>query len=75
MKLDMYYRTLRDSPVSYAAVALPPGFGWGFFEERWGEDHPAWVEEAKEAVQWLWDTKYRNIGISRSRYQQKWVQW
>jgi hypothetical protein len=43
MKLDKYYRTVRDSPV-YCILA----FDGAFLKERWGGYYPAWVEEAKE---------------------------
>ncbi|SCO88905.1 uncharacterized protein FRV6_13033 [Fusarium oxysporum] len=63
-KLDKYYNTLRDSPAYYAAVALHPSLRWDYFDEVWGQQHPGWVDEAKEIVQRLWDTEYRDLQIA-----------
>ena len=65
-KLDKYYCTLRDSPVYYAAAALHPSLRWSYFEEVWGQQHPGWVQEAKDIVQRLWDTEYRDLQITVS---------
>jgi hypothetical protein len=63
-KLDKYYNTLRDSPAYYAAAALHPSLRWDYFDEVWGQQHPGWVDEAKEIVQRLWDTEYRDLQIT-----------
>jgi hypothetical protein len=63
-KLDKYYNTLRDSPAYYAAAALHPSLRWDYFDEVWGQQHPGWVNEAKEIVQRLWDTEYRDLQIT-----------
>lgn len=65
-KLDKYYCTLKDSPVYYAAAALHPSLRWNYFEEVWGQQHPSWVQEAKDIVQRLWDTEYRDLQITAS---------
>lgn len=65
-KLDKYYCTLKDSPVYYAAAALHPSLRWNYFEEVWGQQHPGWVQEAKDIVQRLWDAEYRDLQITIS---------
>jgi hypothetical protein len=63
-KLDKYYNTLRDSPAYYAAAALHPSLRWDYFDEVWGQQHPGWVDEAKDIVQRLWETEYRDLQIT-----------
>lgn len=63
-KLDNYYSTLRDSPAYYADAALHPSLRWDFFDEVWGQQHPGWVLGAKDIVQRLWDTEYRDLQIT-----------
>ena len=63
-KLDKYYNTLRDSPVYYAAAALHPSLRWDYFDEVWGQQHPDWIDEAKDIVQHLWETEYRDLQIT-----------
>ncbi|CAG9954025.1 unnamed protein product [Clonostachys rosea f. rosea IK726] len=63
-KLDKYYNTLRDSPVYYAAAALHPSLRWDYFDEVWGQQHPGWIDEAKDIVQHLWETEYRDLQIT-----------
>jgi len=61
-KLDKYYSHLSDSPVYYAAAALNPALRWQWFESTWDlEDGKAWVQDAKRAVQRLWDEEYRDL--------------
>jgi hypothetical protein len=50
MKLGKYYSALRGSPVYYAAAALYPSLRWDYFDEVWGQQHPGWVDEAKNIV-------------------------
>ncbi|RWA03211.1 hypothetical protein EKO27_g11894 [Xylaria grammica] len=65
-KLDEYYKKLDETPVYYAAVALHPRFRWNWFENKWA-DHPEWVQMAKNLVQELWNTEYRNLEIGKAR--------
>ncbi|RKK77817.1 hypothetical protein BFJ71_g16647 [Fusarium oxysporum] len=63
MKLDKYYRTLKDSPVYYAAATLHPSVRWAYFDDTWSQDHPDWIQEAKDLVQTLWNTEYCNLEV------------
>jgi hypothetical protein len=63
MKLDKYYRHLKDSPVYYAAAALSPGLRWTYFEDAWSDSHPEWIDEAKELVKTFWDLEYRHLEV------------
>jgi hypothetical protein len=62
-KLDKYYRYLKESPVYYAATALNPALRWGYFEDVWKEEHPDWIDEARELVQSLWVSEYRELQL------------
>jgi hypothetical protein len=62
-KLDKYYTYLKESPVYYTATALNLALRWGYFEDVWKEEHPDWIEEAKELVQSLWDSEYRDLQL------------
>jgi hypothetical protein len=61
-KLDEYYNKLDETPIYYAAIALHPKFRWTWFETKWN-DRPEWIQRAKELVQELWNTEYRNVTI------------
>ncbi|KAJ3578354.1 hypothetical protein NPX13_g2213 [Xylaria arbuscula] len=65
-KLDEYYKKLDETPVYYAAVALHSRFRWNWFENKWA-DRPEWVQMAKNLVQELWNTEYRDLEIGKAR--------
>jgi hypothetical protein len=61
-KLNKYYTILDETPIYYVALALHPAYRWGWFEEHWGK-HPNWIATAKEMVQEVWETEYRNLEV------------
>ncbi|KAF6517513.1 hypothetical protein HZS61_003074 [Fusarium oxysporum f. sp. conglutinans] len=61
-KLNKYYTILDETPIYYVALALHPAYRWGWFEEHWGK-HPDWIATAKEMVQEVWETEYRNLEV------------
>ncbi|KAF6528329.1 hypothetical protein HZS61_008631 [Fusarium oxysporum f. sp. conglutinans] len=61
-KLNKYYTILDETPIYYVALALHPAYRWGWFEEHWGK-HPDWIATAKEMVQDVWETEYRNLEV------------
>lgn len=61
-KLNTYYDKCDETPVYYAAIALHPSYRWAWFETTW-IDHPDWVNKAKEMVQQVWNTQYRDLAM------------
>lgn len=61
-KLNKYYTILDETPIYYVAFALHPAYRWGWFEEYWGK-YPDWIATAKEIVQEVWETEYRNLEV------------
>ncbi|KAH7459490.1 hypothetical protein FOMA001_g19960 [Fusarium oxysporum f. sp. matthiolae] len=59
---NKYYTILDETPIYYVALALHPAYRWGWFEEHWGK-HPDWIATAKEMVQEVWETEYRNLEV------------
>ena len=62
-KLRKYYELMDRSPVYAAAVVLNPEHKWNYFETNWKE-HPLWIASAKEAVEELWLTMYKDSADS-----------
>lgn len=52
-KLDKYYNLTDRAPVYVAAVVLHPHYTWQYLKSKW-KDRPAWLSEAEEAIQRLW---------------------
>ncbi|KAM3519495.1 hypothetical protein MY4038_009771 [Beauveria bassiana] len=65
-KLNKYYRLLDETPIYCTALALPPAFRWGYFENEW-KDHSDWVVNAKQTVREVWETQYRRLRIVPGR--------
>lgn len=61
-KLDHYYTKISESPLTYAAAALNPKKKWDSFE-IWRDDHPEWIDAAKQQVRDLWRTQYKDLSI------------
>jgi hypothetical protein len=53
-KLDDYYQKTDSTPIYRAAVLLHPRMKWAWFEYRWSSK-PAWIDDARKAIQELWN--------------------
>jgi hypothetical protein len=61
-KLNKYY-TLSDETAAYrAAIALHPSYKMSWFEDHWREDHPQWIDQAKQEVEALFKDYKRRHG-------------
>ncbi|GAB7322858.1 hypothetical protein MBLNU13_g05416t1 [Cladosporium sp. NU13] len=58
-KANQYYTKTDDSPIYRAAVVLHPRLKWRWFDRYWA-NKPEWRENAKEAVQELWE-QYKHL--------------
>ncbi|OBS15352.1 hypothetical protein FPOA_28533 [Fusarium poae] len=61
-KLDSYYAKAGESPLIYAAAVLNPGKRWDAFD-GWYEDHPNWIDAARQQVYRLWREQYKDLPI------------
>ncbi|OBS16414.1 hypothetical protein FPOA_27469 [Fusarium poae] len=61
-KLDSYYAKAGESPLIYAAAVLNPGKRWDAFD-GWYEDHPNWIDPARQQVYRLWREQYKDLPI------------
>ncbi|GKU09930.1 unnamed protein product [Fusarium langsethiae] len=61
-KLDSYYAKVGESPLIYAAAVLNPGKRWDAFD-GWYEDHPNWIDAARQQVYRLWREQYKDLPI------------
>jgi hAT family C-terminal dimerisation region len=66
--LNEYYEHLNDSPLIYGAAALHPAYRWALFDDLWGdnEERQAWITKAKEMVQDLWESEYKDLKLNNS---------
>ena len=54
-KLDKYYNLSDTTPAYRAAIIVHPAKKMAWFEAKWKEQHPQWVEDAKKAIYSLYD--------------------
>jgi hypothetical protein len=66
--LNEYYEHLNDSPLIYGAAALHPAYRWALFDDLWGDDEERrlWITKAKEIVQDLWESEYKDLELDDS---------
>jgi hypothetical protein len=60
-KLEKYYSITDRTPAYSAALVLCPRFKWMYFEQEWPAE---WVQVAKDQVQELWLSQYKNNAVS-----------
>jgi hypothetical protein len=54
-KLDKYYSLTDNTPAYRAAIFIHPAKKMAWFEHKWKEQHPQWIDDAKDAVNSLYD--------------------
>jgi hypothetical protein len=64
IKFDKYYSRTEQSPVYVVAIVLDPRHKWDFFNLS-AEWKPAWIQQAEQAVQDLWD-EYKQQSIENT---------
>ena len=59
---------MNDSSFVYDAATLHLAYRWALFDDLWGdnEKRQRWITKAKEMVQNLWESEYKNLEIDNS---------
>ena len=53
-KLDKYYNLSDSTPAYRAAIVVHPAKKMAWFENKWKEQHPQWIDDARDAVHSLY---------------------
>ena len=49
-KLDKYYNLSDYTPAYRAAIVIHPAKKMAWFERKWKDEHPQWIDDAKDAI-------------------------